>query len=100
MSLSEFRAVMADAPDAYSLPLGFDGCPCFRFEVPGLRAWGHCWRSTFDGYVGGCDCEYVGLHYWGDTADGDRLAQLLTAMDWYGEWPSVREGDYPIEPTR
>lgn len=98
-TLDEFRVAMASAATAMDLPLWDEApsCPCFNFEVEGFRAKGHCWRSWYlpdrPSMAGHCDHTYVGLHYWGDPADGERLAALLTAMDWYGEWPAVKEGD-------
>jgi hypothetical protein len=98
MTLDEFKAALVDAETAMDLPLGFDGCPCFRFEVEGFRAVGHCWRTWYTpdppSLAGHCEHTYVGLHYWGDPVLAKRLSHLLTAMDWYGGWPRKREGDY------
>ncbi len=95
--LEELRAAVLAAESAYDLrPFmddeGYRQCPCFEIEVPGFQAVGHCWRTTLTGRRGGCACDGVGLHVWGDAELGQRIAALLTANDWYGEWPLVLAG--------
>ena len=93
-ALARFREFLAAAEDGHDLKQYAEGeddlsaCPCFTILLPGIYAEGHCWRTSYRG----CDCEYSGVHVYGERADGERIADLLTAMDWYGEWPLVMEG--------
>ena len=60
-------------------------CPCATFTYDGHRYDAHCWRVC-------SKCRGCGLHYFNGTKEeAERLARLLTEMDWYGEW-SVRQG--------
>lgn len=101
LSLTEFRERLRVAETAFDLADLMDGdegissCPCFSMTLREFRAKGHCWRASYRGsndFDVPCRHAYVGLHYWGDPADGKRLAALLTAMNWYGRWPLKREG--------
>ena len=100
--LMQFRKALDAAESVYDLkPFMDDGddysaCPCFQIGLRGFRAEGHCWRTYLwrggRGAATHCACEGVGLHVWGDEETGRKLASLLTAADWYGEWPLVIEG--------
>lgn len=94
-ALERFRAFLNEAADGHDLKQWATGeddlssCPCFTIgPLPGLFVKGHCWRSSYRG----CDCQYSGVHVYGERQDGERIAELLTQMNWYGEWPLVMEG--------
>ena len=80
-------------PDSGYLVLAMDpsfsgSCPCATVTIDGTRLEMHCWRV--------CDqCEYVGLHYFGDRAVAQRVKPLLDDMNWYGEWPIVEGLRHP-----
>jgi hypothetical protein len=90
----ELRPFMAGDDD-------YGPCPCFTIDLPDFRAEGHCWRTSYRGEDGvPCSHRYVGLHVWGNRVLGRLLAALLTASDWYGEWPLEVEGRFSGQEQR
>jgi hypothetical protein len=82
------------------LDKGYEGsCPCFYYNptVEGKRLviHGHCWRTTVNSVIGGCKCEYNGVHISGKLPKKDLLKigkafkKQLDAQKWYSEWDLV-----------
>lgn len=93
---------MAKAADAYDLPIELDdGCPCFEWRTDDLYAKAHCWRGAFYDEKRGrpCGCPGAGVHVFGRQKDAQRLAKLLTAMDWGGTWQAFVEGPFSKAPA-
>lgn len=79
------------------LQKGWSGsCPCFNYSplVGGnrLTIHGHCWRTTDNGFVGGCTCAFNGLHIRGKLPQKDLLdiamafKGQLDKQEWYSKW--------------
>lgn len=68
MKLEQFLKEIKDADYIYSyLDKDFEGsCPCFhgKKKIDGELVYfdAHCWRTTINSIVGGCDCPYSGIH--------------------------------------
>lgn len=97
MKLEQFLKEIKEADYIYSyLDKNFNGsCPCFRGKKKIEGAWvyfnAHCWRTTINSYVGGCDCPYSGIHLKSKLPRKDLLKigravkKILNDMKW-SEW--------------
>ncbi len=82
------------------LEKGWEGfCPCFNYNptVNGKKVsiHGHCWRTTNNGTIGGCECSFNGLHIKSKPPIKDlkeiakALKKQLDAQKWNSEWEVV-----------
>lgn len=75
---------MTDGYGYLKLDPDFTGaCPCAWFELDGTSIEVHCWRAC-------TECLYSGVHFEGDRAVAERVAEALNAHGWSSF--EVREG--------
>lgn len=67
-------------------------CPCFYHKKKIGKSWviiqAHCWRTTINSMIDGCDCPYAGVHISGKLPKkdlekiGKAVKKKLVELDW------------------